>query len=296
MDILLHELKLLHVPMLIEWLKRYPREACDYSVCNLMTWGKIYHNQFCEYKGRLVFYNPQYAYVFFPVGEWMSPSELREMVWDFQKLNPSASLILIPESFTLAHPELDQFFELHWDRAWEDYIYSVERMVRLSGKKLAKKKNLISQFIRAYPDYKVLPVTPSRRDVIMEFTHKWKREREVEGIYLNTEFKAIQNTLEMWDSLPVDGILICHQNRIVAYSIFSPQTADMATIHFEKFDPEKKGSAQVINWETAKYLQDGYIWINREQDIGLEGLRQAKSSYMPDRMVKFISGKVLKSR
>jgi hypothetical protein len=292
LDIKLHELTLLHVPMLIDWLKKYPREACDYSVCNLMTWGKIYHNQFCEYAGRLVFYNPQYAYIFFPVGEWMPPEELEALVKDFRKLNPEASLILIPEKYTLAYPTLCHHFELHDDRAWADYVYATERMVKLSGKKLAKKKNLISQFTRAYPDYKVLQITPSRREVIIQFTQKWKREREVEGIYLNTEFKAIQNTMEMWDSLPVDGIIICLHNRIVAYSIFSPQTADMATIHFEKFDPDKKGSAQVINWETAKYLQDDYAWINREQDIGLEGLRQAKSSYMPDRMVKFISGKL----
>jgi len=292
LDILLHELKLLHVPMLIDWLKKYPREACDYSVCNLMTWGRIYHNQWCEYAGRLVFYNPQYAYIFFPVGEWMQPLELVELVRDFQKLNPEASLILIPESYPLAFPRLAHHFDLHDDRAWADYIYSVERMINLSGKKLAKKKNLVSQFRRAYPDYKVMQIDAKRHDQIIQFTQNWKRDREVEGIYLNTEFRAIQNTMEMWEDLPVDGIIICLHNRIVAYSIFSPQTADMATIHFEKFDPEKKGSAQAINWETAKYLQDGYMWINREQDIGLEGLRQAKTSYMPDRMVKFISGKL----
>ena len=104
--------------------------------------------------------------------------------------------------------------------------------------------------------------------------------------------KAIQNTLDMWEHLPVDGIIICHQERIVAYSIFSPHTEDMATVHYEKFAPFKKGSAQVINWETARYLQGKYKWLNREQDIGLPGLRQAKTSYMPDKLINFITAKI----
>ena len=163
-------------------------------------------------------------------------------------------------------------------------------MVQLSGKKLAKKKNLISQFRRAYPDYKVLPITADRAEVILSFTEKWRREREVEGIYLNTEFTAIRNTMDMWNDIPIEGIIICLDHRIAAYSMFSPQTVDMATVHFEKFDPDKKGSAQLINWETARHLQSRFKWINREQDIGLEGLRQAKMSYDPDFMVAFITG------
>lgn len=163
-------------------------------------------------------------------------------------------------------------------------------MVNLRGKKLTKKKNLISQFRRANPNYHVLPISKEKHEVIERFTEKWRRERHVEGSYLDTEMKAIQNTLEMWDELPVEGIIVCLDQRIAAYSIFSPQTQDMVTVHFEKFDPDKKGSAQLIYWETARYLQSRYKWINREQDIGLEGLRQAKTSYAPDFMVKFLVG------
>jgi hypothetical protein len=107
-----------------------------------------------------------------------------------------------------------------------------------------------------------------------------------------TEIKAIGNTLENWNNLPVEGIIICLNNRIVAYSIFSPQTEDMVTVHFEKFDPDKKGSAQVITWETARYLQGRFKWMNREQDIGLEGLRQAKLSYVPDHFSRFFGSKL----
>ncbi len=279
------------VPLLRQYLDRWPRQNCDYSVVNLLTWGRIYGNQYALWRDHLVLYNPKYAYVFFPVGPGLPSSELRELLELFRASAPEAELILIPEHWPHTNPDLGDFFSLKEERDWADYVYSPQRMVELSGKKLAKKKNLVSQFARAYPDYHVLPVTPEKHGVILRFTEKWKRERNAEGIYLNTEFQAIKNTLAMWDELPVEGIIICHQNKISAYSVFSPINPDMATIHFEKFDPDMKGSAQLINWETARHLSGQYNWINREQDMGLAGLRQAKLTYQPDFMVNFITGK-----
>lgn len=281
------------IPLLQDFLSRFPRQSCDYSVCNLQTWGKIYRNQYAVWRGHLILVNPKYGYIFYPVGPGLPASELHELLRQYQALEPEAELILIPEDWQRRQPDLAEFFSVCEERDWADYVYSVNDMVRLSGKKLAKKKNLVSQFVRAYPDYHVLPVTPDKHGVILRFTEKWRRERNAEGIYLHTEYNAICNTLEMWDILPVEGIIICHEHRISAYSIFSAQTADMATVHFEKFDPQMKGSAQLINWETARALQGRYMWLNREQDMGLEGLRQAKLSYAPERMIPFIIGKPL---
>jgi hypothetical protein len=59
----------------------------------------------------------------------------------------------------------------------------------------------------------------------------------------------------------------------------------MADVHFEKFDPRSKGAAQVINWETARFLAATYKYINREQDLGIAGLRRAKQSYSPEYIV-----------
>ena len=288
----LKALELSDTLMLREYLSKYPRENCDYTITNLIVWGKIYKNQYLIYHERLVIFNPQYQYILYPIGEPFSPLELKELVQHFREYFKEAELILIPQAYIESHPELTEHFELREDRDWADYVYSTERMVNLSGKKLAKKKNLISQFRRAYPQYKVMKITEDRLDVILKFTHKWRRERSAEGIYLMSEIKAIENTLEAWSNLPVEGIIICLNYKIVAYSIFSPQTADMATIHFEKFDPDKKGSAQVINWETARYLLGKFTWINREQDVGLDGLRQAKLSYAPDLLVPFYASRL----
>ncbi|MCB5271357.1 MAG: phosphatidylglycerol lysyltransferase domain-containing protein [Candidatus Cloacimonetes bacterium] len=290
----LNRLETSHTLMLREYLSKYPRENCDYTITNLISWGEIYDNHFLLYKERLVIFNPQYQYVYFPVGEYLTPLELKDMVTCFQKYYPEAKMILIPKEYIDQYPGLLDYFDINEDRDWADYIYSIEEMVEMRGKKLAKKKNLISQFRRAYPNYKVMKITEDRLPVIMSFTHKWRRDRDAEGAYLMTELQAIENTLKHWDHLPVQGIIICLNNKIVAYSIFSPQTLDMATVHFEKYDPYKKGSAQVVTWETARYLSDNYKWVNREQDIGLPGLRHAKMSYAPDRMAPFF-GSMLKA-
>jgi hypothetical protein len=278
------------IPLLREFLSRYPRQSCDYNICNLLSWGKIYNNQYTLWEGHLVLVNPQYSYLLYPVGPGLGADKTRELFDLYREDAPEAKLLIIPENWQESCPGLDRHFEINDDRDWYDYVYATEKMVNLRGKKLTKKKNLISQFRRANPNYHVLPISKEKHEVIERFTEKWRRERHVEGSYLDTEMKAIQNTLEMWDELPVEGIIVCLDQRIAAYSIFSPQTQDMVTVHFEKFDPDKKGSAQLIYWETARYLQSRYKWINREQDIGLEGLRQAKTSYAPDFMVKFLVG------
>ena len=282
-----------HIPLLQDFLTRYPRRNCDFNVTNLLAWGKIYRNQYLLWQDNLVIFNPKYQNVCFPVGENFTPAELAGLVRLFKQEYPEAELIIVPEEYYAQTPELDNYFEVSNDRAWADYVYEIDSLVKLSGKKLAKKKNLISQFIRAYPDYQVLPVTNDKLDALLRFTYKWKRERNAEGIYLMTELKAIENALAMWDILPCEGIIICLHDKIAAFSIFSPQTPEMASEHFEKFDPEKKGAAQIVNWETARYLQNRYKYLNREQDLGLEGLRQAKLSYQPAFLVKFLTTKLI---
>ncbi|PKN72383.1 MAG: hypothetical protein CVU50_07360 [Candidatus Cloacimonetes bacterium HGW-Cloacimonetes-3] len=289
----MHNLELIttaHIPLLTDFLTRYPRESCDYSVTNIISWGQIYRNHLLIWQDNLIIYNPKYQYILFPLGNNFSEEDLADLVRRFRVYFSKAELILIPEDYIRDHPKLEEYFSYTEDRSWADYVYEVDKLAKLSGKRLAKKKNLVSQFIRNHPDYKVLPITSDKGGVLLEFTHKWRRERSADGIYLMTEIKAIENTLNMWDDLPTEGIIICLHNRIAAFSIFSPQTANMVSEHFEKHDPDKKGSAQLINWETARYLQGRYKYINREQDLGLEGLRQAKLSYEPEYMVKFYFG------
>jgi len=118
----------------------------------------------------------------------------------------------------------------------------------------------------------------------MDFCYYWKNTHE-EMEHLDVELAAIQTLLEHWDLFPCDGLKLYANGKLCAFSIYSPQTADMALIHSEKCDPVIKGAGQVINQETAKILIKDFKYINREQDMGLAGIKQAKRSYQPVKML-----------
>lgn len=285
-----------HFPILKKMLTEYPRWTCDYNISNLYTWGEYYNISITEFKERLVIYNPVFQYVFFPIGPLLTPFELKELVLLFKKeVHPNSEIILIPECYETKYPEVKELFEITPSENWSDYIYSAEKLVHLSGKKLAKKKNLISQFKRLYPNYEVKRLEASDKEIINGLMSHWKTQRELDSDYLKIEFYAIENTFKYWEEIESKGLIIFVDKNPVAFSIFSPQNEETVTVHFEKFDPEIKGSAQIINYETALFVSEKYQFINREQDMGLEGLRQAKKSYEPECMVKFIYTTLLKT-
>ncbi len=284
------ELRLLTVdlaPMIIGCLNAFPKQACDLNLCNLFTWGKLYKLHYFIWKGAYVIYNPRYHYLAFPFCYNFDAKSLADLVKDFRSIDPKTEMILFPDEWLNLHPDAQDYFRIRTHEDWSDYVYLSERLFSLSGKKLAKKKNLLSQFHRLYPVYQVTNIVKEDKDAILEHFKKWQSDRDIKDINLTMEYKAVKNAFEYWDVLPLEGLKLIVGNDILAWTIFSPQTKDMITVHFEKFDPAIKGCAQAINWETAKYVKDSYKYINREQDMGIEGLRHAKRSYEPEFMVMF---------
>lgn len=289
------DLKLLTVdlaPLILGCLQAFPKQSCDLNLCNIFTWGQLYKLHYFIWKGAYVLYNPRYHYLAYPFCNRMSPAELADLVKQFRSIDPKTEMILFPEDWLQQHPEAKDIFRFRTHPAWSDYVYLSEKLVNLPGKKLAKKKNLISQFQRLHPVYEIQRIIQADMDAILKHFKKWQTDRNARGIELTKEYRAVKNSFLYWDKLPLDGLKIILDGEIVAWSIFSPQTANMVTIHFEKFDPNLKGCAQIINWETAKYLHKSYIYINREQDMGIEGLRQAKRSYEPEYLVTFITSRL----
>lgn len=129
-----------HIPLITDYLTRYPRENCDYNVTNIISWGSIYRNHLMIWQDNLVIYNPKYQYILFPIGENFSPADLAGLVMRFREVFPQAELILIPEEYVSSHPEMGEYFSISEDRSWADYVYETDSLVQLSGKKLAKKE------------------------------------------------------------------------------------------------------------------------------------------------------------
>ena len=111
---------------------------------------------------------------------------------------------------------------------------------------------------------------------------KWCQDKSCDVVSYAYEAEALRTGCRHFRELEMGGLILFVEKRAAAFSVFNRQNENTALVHFEKYDREKKGAGQAINWETAKHLKDQYEFLNREQDLGIEGLRRAKESYMPE--------------
>ncbi|MCL2186278.1 MAG: phosphatidylglycerol lysyltransferase domain-containing protein [Treponema sp.] len=280
--------------IIYNFLKKHPVENCDYNICNLFSWDLFLKLEYMFYSDRLILFNPFYKYFLSPVGEPLCAEELYQLYNSFKNKLIDIEILGVSEDYINNNPDLKDYFIINNDENLYNYIYSTENLVKLPGKKLAKKKNLISQFIRLYPDFKLKPVSENDYNEIVDFCNYWKKTQEAESENLNIEFEAIKSILTHWNIFPCKGLKLYSNGNLCAFSIYSSQTEEMAAVHFEKYDSKIKGAGQVINQETAKLLLQNFKYVNREQDMGSAGLRQAKRSYQPVRMLAYyrLKGKI----
>jgi hypothetical protein len=167
------------------------------------------------------------------------------------------------------------------DRDNFDYLYLRKDLVHLSGKKLHKKRNLVNAFINNYT-YEEKRINAENRKDTIEVLERWADGREDLG-----DYEAALEAIEKMEKFNLSGCLTYVDGRPAAYSLGEPLARGRCfAVHFEKAIAEYKGIYQFINRSFASMLARHYVHINREQDLGDPGLRQAKMSYRPSGFVK----------
>lgn len=177
------------------------------------------------------------------------------------------------------YPDKWRFCE---DRDYEEYIHKAERLAKMRGKKFSSKRNHISRFLKEYPDTRVVPISTENAEDAETVAKAWLDFHEsAGGGDLKKEFSAIKKALSEWEELELSGILIYIGDAPVGMSVASMISSGVWDIHFEKALPEYPHIWALIVKSMAEYLKDAE-YINREEDIGSEGLRKSKLSYRPD--------------
>ncbi len=263
-------------------LSRYSSPRSAYDIVNLMIWGTQCKAQWMEYAGRLILYNETWTCILMPLGKYFNPAELTAISGSFYEEGKCGTLTQVDKEYVIQYRSNLEQFRLIRDYNTADYIYLSEKLAKLSGKKLQKKKNLISQFKRRHGEYQVDKLRKEDGEECLRLSDNWLGDHpEDKDTGYKYERRAMSLVFEYFNELSIEGLVIRQNNRLIAFSIFSEQKEDMAVIHFEKFGRNIKGAAQLINWETAKHLSGRYHYINREEDMGIPGLRKAKLSYQP---------------
>lgn len=220
---------------------------------------------------------------------WATKEDLKDIVLALQAYRTENGIDYlfkdIEEPFIADFREIfDDEFLIEEDRDNFDYIYERDKLVNLTGKILHKKKNHYNYFVKNFnnTDFKI---TPDIIKPVMQASKQWCRRHACRG-YLLYELRAIEELLNNMDALNLIGMAVFVDGEVAAFTIGEIVSSDTAIIHVEKADEEIRGAYNYVNKTFAeKYLQ-GVKWINREEDMGLEGLRQAKMSYEPAKFGK----------
>jgi hypothetical protein len=175
------------------------------------------------------------------------------------------------------------------DRDNFDYLYPRTDLAELAGKKFHKKRNLVSQFFSLYPRHEEKILMPELIPDALEVLEKWKQNRGDDGDYV-----AGREALELFADLNLKGAIYYVDGKPAAWCLGEPiARGRIFTIHFEKGLDEYKGIYQFINQAFAASLPEYLTYINREQDLGSEGLRQAKMTYRPSGFVRKYTGRII---
>jgi hypothetical protein len=272
-----------------EFLTAFPSEASDYTFTNMFIWRAYYQVQWSIVKDwLLILYNPmQWGYYFLqPIGP-PGRGEITLQILNWLKDAKDEPEPRIDRGDTIFVQELKEIpeFAIENIRDQADYIYLSHNLIHLTGRKYHSKKNHLNKFRKSF-NFSYEKLTP---DVVQECVHvlkKWCNWRECEkNLIMRAEFEAVYEALIHYSELNISGGLIRIDHTVEAFSMGELMNSNTAIIHVEKANPKIPGSFAIINQQFAEHQWQDVKYINREQDLGVEGLRKAKLSYNPHHMV-----------
>lgn len=177
-----------------------------------------------------------------------------------------------------------------------DYIYTVEELAELHGKKLQAKRNHCNRFCAEYPNWYTQPLGPDNLALCRQLLDAWY-DAHPGSEPLMVERRALARALESYHALQMDGLLLFDGERLVAFSMGTRMNEQYFDVNFEKAFAEIDGAYAMINREFSRMVAQRYPdvrYLNREDDMGLDGLRKAKESYHPTLLLeKFIADEVI---
>lgn len=264
-------------------LSRVPQLTSDYSFVNLWAWAEEYGLSWAWDHGFVWIRQslPELRY-WAPVGPW-GENEWQEHLQDFPK---GTVFVRVPELLVKSWELVEGDFTVCKERDHWDYLYLVEELIELKGNRFHKKKNLLNQFAAKFPaTYKPLDASSIAQALLMQMDWcAWKNCEASAG--LAAENRVISKVLDSYDSFQniLGGALVV-ERQIVAFTVAEKLDAETLVIHFEKGMNGYVGVYQAMNQIFLQEHSD-FVTVNREQDLGNEGLRKAKLSYNPTGFLK----------
>ena len=285
-----HPVTVADKPLFEYYMLSSEEQNCDLNFANIFCWSDTYHSEVAEAGGFLVirFDNGGVKAYMQPVGNGDKALILELLRQDAFALRVPLQLYGLSAewcSFLTENYPLEFAFDA--PRALCDYIYRTEDLAQLQGRKYQPKRNHLNHFIARH-NWCAEPLSKANINDCIALNDKWLSGREVGEIEL-AEQRALQRAFKNLEELDLRGMVLYADGVPVAFSYGTPITQKTFCTHIEKHDAEVQGAAAMINRLMAQSLEGEFEFINREDDLGLEGLRFAKMSYYPTLLLEKFS-------
>lgn len=283
-----------------EYFRKYPPEISEFTFTNLFIWRNYYEYLFLEWNDHLLVFSKNYfknrkqaisgdpnvIFVLPPIGP--TPVDLvielfnSKIPIEIHRTPPNLKeeLIKTPQYHTLNLTYVED--ENNWD-----YVYEKEKLSSLAGRNLYRKRRWLRRFLEDYPDYEFHLISEEWLEDCMQLQLEWCDMNECRANEdLLEEQKAITDAFKFYSQLKYRGGLITLDGKCVAYTLGERLNTATVVIHIEKAHFDYDGAYQAINNLFVRHCCEDVTFINREQDLGDEGLRHAKRSYYPHHMIE----------
>ncbi|MBR1625695.1 MAG: DUF2156 domain-containing protein [Bacteroidales bacterium] len=271
--------------------KKYYHEKlsrnAENSFANLCCYSFLYNGEYCELDGDTLLTRIHLEYekcilYYMPLGK-QKLKDIYPLLVDDAKEN-NYKLAIATDSYDCIKECTCDRCEITANRNMFDYLYLRADLMMLKGKKYQPKRNHINQFNSRY-EYEFRSLTKADKTACLDLLQTWR----IQEMTISPEYKSdyddekhvIEYLFDWFDELEIYGGAIYVAGKMVAFSLGSPINKDTFDTHIEKADRNYAGAYTVINKEMAVNIPQNFIYINREEDKGIMGLRQAKLSYHP---------------
>lgn len=278
--------------LLQEQIKNLQNGDCNLSIASLIGRAEEYHIRYALVEGALVLNWRPYKGA---SDGWVIPWNHEKIIEIIQALEKDSleqcQQLVLYGRFSEITQRIESLmpyrnFVTLSSNSWWDYLYDRENFIKLEGRKFHGKRNFIKRFYNQHPNAKLLPITVENIPNCREFLDQWYAEQAELSQGLLDESKAIHTAFDHWEEFRLTGGILVDEEKTLGFTIGSMVSQEIFAIHFEKADRNVIGAYPTLSVEMAKMIPETVKWLNREEDLGIAGLRKAKQDWFPSDVIR----------
>lgn len=277
-------------------VKKNRKPGCEISPANTVLWAKHYNTEIAFWKDEVIYRSLMEQGLYSYACNLYSSDKPKELFEEIVKQSkemgqPLRMHCVMEEEFQMIQGWHPDTYQIAIRRQDSDYIYLREKLATLAGKKLHSKRNHIHRFEENFLDWRYETITMENEDECAKMAMKWcflncADENDNWEYDKIDESKLVVYAIRHRDELGMIGGALRAGGEIIAITLGEPLTEDTFVVHFEKAFSDIQGAYPMINREFVRNELEQYTYVNREEDLGDEGLRRAKLSYRPVRLLE----------